>query len=245
MRRLLRRLRAHAAARRAGRAVPRTAARAAHVCELCTPRAAHEGWIREGLPTTPGVARAAARERRGSLLRAPARARRRARAAAAGRRPRPIERVDEPEPDARRRAAAADAPPPPGRDEPAREPRARAAPRPRDPDERRPEDRARARALQRQPSTRAPSPGVARSLGRPLVAVRPSADRGQRSSRSSSAGSCPGTATRSTSPTRRRACALAAPGRRARPSSTAEDQAPNAVADERGALAPRRSSPPE
>jgi hypothetical protein len=38
------------------------------VCELCTQRAAHEGWIREGLSTAGGV-HARGRERRGSLLR--------------------------------------------------------------------------------------------------------------------------------------------------------------------------------
>lgn len=38
------------------------------VCELCTPRATHEGWIREGLGDGGGTGREG-RERRGSLLR--------------------------------------------------------------------------------------------------------------------------------------------------------------------------------
>lgn len=38
------------------------------VCELCTQRATHEGWIREGIGDAAGT-RGAGRERRGSLLR--------------------------------------------------------------------------------------------------------------------------------------------------------------------------------
>src|SRR3954462_5472180 len=38
------------------------------VCELCTPRAAHEGWIREGLGVEDLGVRQRGRERRGSLL---------------------------------------------------------------------------------------------------------------------------------------------------------------------------------
>ena len=48
-----------------------------HVCELCTARAAHEGWIREGLDDAPSVApprRAAPRLAPGAPAPAPARA---------------------------------------------------------------------------------------------------------------------------------------------------------------------------
>src|SRR5204862_5565971 len=38
------------------------------VCELCTPRAAHEGWIREGVAAEELAVRQRGRERGGSLL---------------------------------------------------------------------------------------------------------------------------------------------------------------------------------
>ena len=79
--------------------------------------------------------------------------------------------------------------------------------------------------------------GVARSLGRVDVSVRSSATEG-RSSRSSSPGSCAGTATRSISPTRPPAFAWPgrAPSCRARPA----DHMPNAAADDAGFRSPRR-----
>src|SRR5881409_1821251 len=39
-----------------------------NVCELCTPRAAHEGWIREGVGAEELGVRQRGRERRGSLF---------------------------------------------------------------------------------------------------------------------------------------------------------------------------------
>src|SRR5213593_4491331 len=39
-----------------------------NVCGLCTPRATHEGWIREGLAAEELGVRQRGRERRGSLL---------------------------------------------------------------------------------------------------------------------------------------------------------------------------------
>src|SRR3954451_21468056 len=38
------------------------------VCELCTPRAANEGWIREGVEQEELTTRSRGRERRGSFL---------------------------------------------------------------------------------------------------------------------------------------------------------------------------------
>ena len=134
------------------------------VCELCTARAAHEGWIREGLDDTPSVAPPRARAPRRSLLRR-LRARTSRPSCRAGRRP-AADRRAEPEPlrraatDRRRRRR-------PGASEPAREP-------PREPrhvhavpDQRRAEA-SRARSSS---STAAEHPrtvaGVARSLGAP------------------------------------------------------------------------------
>ena len=161
-RRVLRRLRAHAAAGRARRASssPRASGAWSASCARRAPRT-RAGSARAS--TTPRVRSAAADS---GALRcgavpiarspgAPGRERRRCRRGA-GRRRRPSRAPADAaaaQPDARarpRRAATR-----------RREP----APRPRGADERRPEDGARARALQRSSSTRAPSPGVARSLG--------------------------------------------------------------------------------
>ncbi|HEY3020822.1 MAG TPA: hypothetical protein VGJ32_11550 [Solirubrobacteraceae bacterium] len=65
-----------------------------NVCELCTPRATHEGWIREGLAVEELGVRQRGRERRGSLL-ARLRARRDGHPA---RRPAPPEPEPEPVP---------------------------------------------------------------------------------------------------------------------------------------------------
>ena len=207
------------------------------VCELCTPRAVHEGWIREGLDDATRPCARRSRRRRSLLgrLRAPARRgdelprprrepARRSPATTTRRRRRP------------RRAAAS---PTPSRAtaEPATSRRASRAHVHARPDERRPEGRARARALQRQP---APAHDRRRrALARRADRQRaPVGDRGQRSSRSSSPGSCPGTATRSTSPTRPPACASTA---RAPSSSELEDgrpARPTRPSDEQRRVAP-------
>ena len=98
--------------------------------------------------------------------------------------------------------------------------------------------RARARGLQR---LRAHAHGRRR---RPLARRRRRSAcarcrTGRAWSRSPSCGSCPGTATRSTCPTRRAACGATARATSCR-SSTAEEQAANAAADERGALSLQR-----
>jgi hypothetical protein len=140
------------------------------VCNLCTARAANEGWIREGLADTLSTPRHG-RERRGSLLR-----RLRERAARPDLQPlgddlRPIEEAEaELEP-------YVPPPPPPTRDEPAWEPpreqrRVHAIPTHTD------LKRARAVELFNGSRHRRTVAGVARSLGAPLVAVRPSATEG-------------------------------------------------------------------
>jgi hypothetical protein len=140
------------------------------VCNLCTARAANEGWIREGLADTLSVRRHG-RERRGSLLRRLRGSRE------------PVPPLDEILPyDA---AAPDDAPPPPPlrpaapppREEPAWEPprehrRVHAIPTHAD------LKRARAVELFNASRHRRTVAGVARSLGAPLVAVRPSMTEG-------------------------------------------------------------------
>jgi hypothetical protein len=143
------------------------------VCNLCTARAANEGWIREGLADTPSTHRHG-RERRGSLLR-----RLRDRAARPDLQPldgdlRPIDEgapvAPEPEPEP-------EPAPPPVRDEPAWEPpreqrRVHAIPTHAD------LKRSRAVELFNASRHRRTVAGVARSLGDPLVAVRPSVTEG-------------------------------------------------------------------
>jgi hypothetical protein len=140
------------------------------VCNLCTARATNEGWIREGLADTLSVHRQG-RERRGSLLR-----RLRERASRPDLQPldenlraydeRAEPHVPEPAP-----------PPPPTRDEPAWEPpreqrRVHAIPTHAD------LKRSRAVELFNGSRHRRTVAGVARSLGDPLVAVRPSVTEG-------------------------------------------------------------------
>jgi hypothetical protein len=144
------------------------------VCNLCTARAANEGWIREGLADTLSTHRHA-RERRGSLLR-----RLRDRAARPDLQPldgdlRPIEDAEEPVPEPAPRAP--EPPPQPVRDEPAWEPpreqrRVHAIPTHAD------LKRSRAVELFNASRHRRTVAGVARSLGDPLVAVRPSVTEG-------------------------------------------------------------------
>ena len=140
------------------------------VCNLCTARAANEGWIREGLADTLSMHRHG-RERRGSLLR-----RLRERASRPDLQPlgddlQPLDgAAPEPEP-------PPPPPPPPVREEPAweppREPRnVHAIPTHAD------LKRSRAVELFNGSRHRRTVAGVARSLGDPLVAVRPSATEG-------------------------------------------------------------------
>ena len=135
------------------------------VCNLCTARAANEGWIREGLAETLSVRRHG-RERRGSLLR---------RLRDRGSRE-PLPPLDEILP---YDGGAPDdaAPAPAHREEPAWEPpreqrRVHAIPTHSD------LKRARAVELFNASRHRRTVAGVARSLGAPLVAVRPSATEG-------------------------------------------------------------------
>ncbi|HEU4656461.1 MAG TPA: hypothetical protein VFR97_03010 [Capillimicrobium sp.] len=160
------------------------------VCELCTQRAAHEGWIREGLADDLPV-RQRDRRGRGSFL--GRLARRRATAGAEGsaangiRRHAPRAAADEPlEPPvlpygdendptyvAEVAPAPAPAPPPVERRETPREPRqVRAVPTN--------ADMKRARAIEVFNSSEHPRTiaGVARSLGPPFVVVRPSETEG-------------------------------------------------------------------
>ena len=144
------------------------------VCNLCTARAANEGWIRRG----PGrhAERAPPRARASRLAAAaPARPRCGARGAAAARRG--AARIDGAEPEPAPPPAAAAPPSPPPREEPAWEPpreqrRVHAIPTHAD------LKRARAVELFNSSRHRRTVAGVARSLGAPLVAVRPSVDRG-------------------------------------------------------------------
>lgn len=141
------------------------------VCNLCTARAANEGWIREGLADTLSVHRHG-RERRGSLLR-----RLRDRTSRPDLQPlgddlQPLDQAP-PEPEPEPPAAS----PSPVRDEPVweppREPRSvHAIPTHTD------LKRARAVELFNGSRHRRTVAGVARSLGDPLVAVRPSETEG-------------------------------------------------------------------
>jgi hypothetical protein len=139
-----------------------------NVCELCTPRAAHEGWIREGLGVEELGVRQRGRERGGSLF-----SRLRSRRDSHGR-PRPAEAVPE-EPVAEEVVPPPEpAPPPPPRvPEPPREPRhVHAVPTN--------ADMKRSRAVDvfngsDRPRTVA---ALSRSLGAPFVVVRPSETEG-------------------------------------------------------------------
>jgi hypothetical protein len=199
------------------------------VCNLCTARATNEGWIREGLEDTLSVHRHGRERRGGSLLR-----RLRERAARPDLQPldenlRPYDEHDVPE-----SHVPEPAPPPPMRDEPAWEPpreqrRVHAIPTHAD------LKRSRAVELFNSSRHRRTVAGVARSLGDPLVAVRPSVTEGSIVSivvgwelswyryevdlADEEAGV--------------RLVAQGAELSELEP----EDQAPNAVADERGALA--------
>jgi hypothetical protein len=142
------------------------------VCNLCTARAANEGWIREGLADTLSTHRHG-RERRGSLLR-----RLRDRATRPDLQPldgdlQPIEEAAQPAPEPPPPEPA----PQPAREEPAWEPprelrRVHAIPTHAD------LKRSRAVELFNASRHRRTVAGVARSLGDPLVAVRPSATEG-------------------------------------------------------------------
>jgi hypothetical protein len=143
-----------------------------NVCELCTPRAAHEGWIREGVAAEELAVRSRGRERRGSLF-ARLRSRRDGHA-------RPPREAAEPG------AGAEPAPPPEPEPAPA-PPRASRAPAPEPPREPRHvhavptnADMKRSRAVDvfngsDRPRTVA---ALARSLGAPFVVVRPSETEG-------------------------------------------------------------------
>ena len=162
---VLRRLRAHAAARRARRDLSRRRRAAAQVCELCTARALHEGWIREGAERPSDGRAARPRPPRSLLGRLRPRASR-SRPRARGRRPttddRAGPRADEPRGGERPRAPEPVAPA--ARGEPATCARSRPASS---------SKIARGdRALQRAQSTRARSPGSPARSGAP-VAVRP------------------------------------------------------------------------
>lgn len=138
------------------------------VCNLCTARAANEGWIREGLADDSLSVRHHRRERRGSLLR-------RLRDRGAREELPPLEEVVPYED-----GAPAEPPPQPQpsyRDEPTWEPpreqrRVHAIPTHAD------LKRARAVELFNSSRHRRTVAGVARSLGAPLVSVRPSVTEG-------------------------------------------------------------------
>jgi hypothetical protein len=157
------------------------------VCELCTPRAAHEGWIREGVSDEQIGVRARGRERRGSLF-----ARLRGRRDAHVRRPLaeefetpPPDYADYEEPVADPEAALAPMPEP--EPEPYVAPAPAPAPVPELPREPRQvravptnADMKRSRAVDlfngsEHPRTVA---ALARSLGAPIVTVRPSETEG-------------------------------------------------------------------
>jgi hypothetical protein len=149
------------------------------VCNLCTARAANEGWIREGLADTLSTHRHGRERRGGSLFR-----RLRDRASRPELQPlddnlRPIEdgAAQAPEPEPEPEPPAPEPAPPPPRDEPAWEPpreqrRVHAIPTHAD------LKRARAVELFNASRHRRTVAGVARSLGDPLVAVRPSVTEG-------------------------------------------------------------------
>jgi len=135
------------------------------VCELCTPRAANEGWIREGVEQEELGVSARGRERRGSFL-SRLRSRREV-----GHEPGVAGDVETYEPDFE--AAPAPPPPPVAAPEPVREPRhVHAVPTN--------ADMKKSRALDvfnasEHPRTVA---ALARSLGAPIVTVRPSETEG-------------------------------------------------------------------
>ena len=145
------------------------------VCELCTPRAAHEGWIREGLDDV-GV-----RRRGGAALALAARRRLRERLAEATpsrrRAPRRPTSRSAAEPSPSRRPTRRAAPAPAAAPAPCAEP-PRAAHGPRGADERRAEGRPRGRASSTAPSTRARSPAWPARSARRSSRVRPSATEG-------------------------------------------------------------------
>ena len=222
-----------AAARCCAASTPSTswpAAQRRQVCELCTARAQHEGWIRESGADELALRHAAPRGPRALVPRAPARAAASARARSPTR-----SRAGG------RRAAAATPR--------AREPRARAAP---------PEPPRRPRHVRAVPTnaelkmqralevfnasehTRTVG-GVARSLGAPGGVRAPARRPPERGRDHGHVGAVAGTASRSTSPTRPAACAGT---RRATscPSSTPDEREVNAAADERGGLHLRRSA---
>src|SRR6478609_3171764 len=132
------------------------------VCELCTPRAANEGWIREGVEQEELTTRSRGRERRGSFL---SRLRSRREVGHAE----PLEDEEPYIPDFETEPEPAPAPAP----EPVREPRhVHAVPTN--------ADMKRSRALDvfnasEHPRTVA---ALARSLGAPIVTVRPSETEG-------------------------------------------------------------------
>src|SRR4051794_21968676 len=134
------------------------------VCELCTPRAANEGWIREGVEQEELGMRSRGRERRGNFL-----SRLRSRREVGHGEP-ALGDAEGYEPDF---DAAPAAPPPPPAPEPVREPRhVHAVPTN--------ADMKKARALDvfnasEHPRTVA---ALARSLGAPIVTVRPSETEG-------------------------------------------------------------------
>jgi hypothetical protein len=137
------------------------------VCNLCTARAANEGWIREGLADTLSV-RHHRRERRGSLLR-------RLRDRGSREELPPLDEVAPNDGAPAEPAAQPQFPAP--REEPAWEPpreqrRVHAIPTHAD------LKRSRAVELFNSSRHRRTVAGVARSLGAPLVAVRPSATEG-------------------------------------------------------------------
>src|SRR3954451_12134527 len=128
-----------------------------NVCELCTPRAAHEGWIREGVGDEALSAHQRGRDRGGSIFKRlrggrNGHARRRAPVEADGSAEPQLVEAPPPEPGAAPPPPRPRGPPPPGPG--ARPPRrarlraaARAAPRPRGADQCRHEAPARRRRL--------------------------------------------------------------------------------------------------
>ena len=144
------------------------------VCELCAPRAAHEGWIREGADAPSDRRRAARRDAAPLAARAPARARGRARGRAPRRGaeapPRPTARARARAP-ARRRRRRARAPTAAARAA-AREPRhVRAVPTSAEH-----EDRRARSSSSTPPSTPARSPASRARSARPSCRVRPPSD---------------------------------------------------------------------
>ena len=175
-----------------------------NVCELCTPRAVHEGWIREGLDDRRRVR--APRARDGAARCCAACASAVATERRTGRR-RGRSTASEP----RGRSPTSRRPPPRAGAAPAPRARVRAAARAAlaSTRSRRNADLKVARALELfngQPHPRTVA-GVARSLGRAARRACALGDRGQRRDDRRRLGAVAGTASRSTSPTRRPACA--------------------------------------